>query len=335
MKDTPRSFGRLWPNSSQHGRHGIYTVPLLHAFSEETDAINDPIARARSKIDLPRLAQYFIDHADQVFTLSDLEFLLAENSDQWNLPPSMTPKAFLRMLLKKTKLRELRLHSPHYSSLLRYTAQGNVSPISVALSIMKNDAYFSHASAMWIHGLGKDHRNVFVNKEQSQKDTSSTPLSQEAIHRAFRNKQRRSKLFYKYEENTITVLSGKHTGRNGVVSATAPSGHKVDVTSIERTLIDITVRPGYAGDVHAVLEAFRLAKDRISVSKLTALLRRLDYTYPYHQSIGFYLKRAGYPESDQLLAKREPIEFDFYLSHNLKAPDFDPEWRVFFPRSSK
>ena len=68
---------------------------------------------------------------------------------------------------------------------------------------------------------------------------------------------------------------------------------------------------------------------------LTALLRRLDYTYPYHQSIGFYLKRAGYPESDQLLAKREPIEFDFYLSHNLKAPDFDPEWRVFFPRSSK
>jgi hypothetical protein len=115
-------------------------------------------------------------------------------------------------------------------------------PISVALSIMKKDAYFSHASAMWIHGLGKDHRNVFINKEQSQKDTSSTPLSQEAIHRAFRNKQRRSKLFYKYEENTITVLSGKHTARNGVVSATAPSGHKVDVTSIERTLIDITVR---------------------------------------------------------------------------------------------
>jgi hypothetical protein len=87
--------------------------------------------------------------------------------------------------------------------------------------------------------------------------------------------------------------------------------------------------------VHAVLEAFRLAKDRISVSKLTALLRRLDYMYPYHQSIGFYLKRVGYPESDQLLAKREPIEFDFYLSHNLKDPDYDPEWRVFFPRSPK
>jgi len=289
----------------------------------------------KSKIDISRLTKYLENHADQVFALSDLEFLSREHSDEWNLPSSMTLKAFVRMLFKKTQIRELRLHSPHYSSLLRYTVQSNVSPISVALSVMKKDAFFSHASAMWIHGLGKDHRNIFVNKEQSEKDSNSASLSQEAIHRAFRNKQRRSKLFYKYEENTITVLSGKHTGRSGVGSATAPSGHKVDVTSLERTLIDITVRPGYAGDVPAVLEAYRLAKDRISVSKLMALLRRLDYTYPYHQSIGFYLKRAGYPERDQILAKREHSEFDFYLSHNLKDPDFDPEWRVFFPRNLK
>ena len=298
-------------------------------------AVNEPIAMPKSKIDLPRLAQYFTDHADQVFAFSDIEFLLAENSVEWKLPPSMTPKVFLRMLLKKTKLRELRLHSPHYSSLLRYTAHNDVSPIAVALSIMKKDAFFSHASAMWIHGLAKNHRNIFVNKEQSEKKIGSSPLSQEAIHRAFRNKQRRSKLFYKYEENTITVLSGKHTGRSGVVSATAPSGHKVDVTSLERTLIDITVRPGYAGDVPAVLEAFRLAKERVSVSKLTALLRRLNYTYPYHQCIGFYLKRSGYPDNDQLLAKHEHIEFDFYLSHNLKDPDYDPEWRLYFPRNLK
>jgi len=33
--------------------------------------------------------------------------------------------------------------------------------------------------------------------------------------------------------------------------------------------------------------------------------------YPYHQSIGFYLKRAGYPESDQLLPKHAPLELDF------------------------
>ena len=41
----------------------------------------------------------------------------------------------------------------------------------------------------------------------------------------------------------------------------------------------------------------------------------------------------GYPEADQLLARREPIKFDFYLSHSLKDPDFEAEWRVFFPKN--
>ena len=54
-------IGRLWLNSSYHGRHGIYTVPpVIHAFTEETDAnshlfgiytkqvaLNDPIAHAK------------------------------------------------------------------------------------------------------------------------------------------------------------------------------------------------------------------------------------------------------------------------------------------------
>src|ERR1700684_1031871 len=60
------------------------------------------------------------------------------------------------------------------------------------------------------------------------------------------------------------------TVRMGVVSATVPSGHKVDVTSIERTLIDITVRPGYAGDDKAADDS------RIDVKPGTTLGRRLD-----------------------------------------------------------
>lgn len=109
----------------------------------------------------------------------------------------------------------------------------------------------------------------------------------------------------------------------------------MDVTSLERTLIDITVRPGYAGGAPLVLRAFRLAKNRASISKLIVLLRKLDYTYPYHQSIGFYLKQAGYTEADQLLARTEGIKFAFYLCHGLKDPAFDPDWKVFFPRLLK
>ncbi|PYT96539.1 MAG: hypothetical protein DMG38_23795 [Acidobacteria bacterium] len=188
---------------------------------------------------------------------------------------------------------------------------------------------------MWIHGLSEDHTSIFINKEQSEKPKNSGQLSQEAIDRAFQNQQRRSKLAYKYQDVIITVLSGKNTGRAGVVLVTAPSGHKVEVSSLERTLIDITVRPGYSGGVSSVLQAFRLAQNRVSVDELLALLRRFDYTYPYHQSIGFYLKRAGYAEANQVLARADGVKFDFHLCHGLKNPAFDPDWRVFFPRTLK
>jgi hypothetical protein len=288
----------------------------------------------KSKINIPLLTQYFAGNSDRAFSLSDLGSLFVDKAQEWNLPASMTQQTFVEMLLRRTKLRELRVASPSYSSLVRYGWGENISPISVAISI-KDDAFFSHGSAMWIHGLGQDEKNIFINSEQSEKPRNSGRLTQDAIYRAFQNQQRRSKRIYKYQRTTITVLNGKYTGRMDVGPSTSPSGHKVEVTSLERTLIDITVRPGYSGDVRAVLQAFRLAKSRISVDKLIALLDKFDYTYPYHQSIGFYLKQAGYSDADQLLLKRDGLKFDFYLCHGLKDPAFDLDWRVFFPHGLK
>ncbi len=288
----------------------------------------------KSQINLTLLTQYFEDRANETFSLSDLTSIFVEHSDKWSLPRSMTLQGFLKMLLRRTKLREVQLKSPSYSPLLRYTWGNDASPLSIASSI-KDGAFFSHASAMWIHGLNEDDKNIFINKEQSEKPPNSSTLSQDAIHRAFRNQQRHSKLRYKYKHATITVLSGKNTRRIDVWPVTTPSGHKVDVTSLERTLIDITVRPGYSGGVSSVLRAFTLAKNRVSVNRLFSLLDEFDYTYPYHQSIGFYFKRAGYSQADQALARTDGVEFDFYLCHGLKNPAFDSEWRVFFPRTLK
>ena len=69
------------------------------------------------------------------------------------------------------------------------------------------------------------------------------------------------------------------------------------MTNVERTLIDATVKPMYAGGVFEVAKAFALANDRLSVNKLMPMLRKLDFSYPYHQAIGYYLERAGYKSS--------------------------------------
>jgi predicted transcriptional regulator of viral defense system len=140
---------------------------------------------------------------------------------------------------------------------------------------------------------------------------------------------------YQYKGSTITILNGKNTGRADVETTTAPTGQEVDVTSKERTLIDIVVRPAYSGGVAQVLEAYRRARGRVSVPNMLKLLDRFDYAYPYHQSIGFYLKKAQYGEEDQRLAKTKDVMFNFYLSHALRNPSFDPEWKIYFPQSLK
>jgi hypothetical protein len=147
----------------------------------------------KSKIKIDPITQHFQSETDRVFTRSDWELLHLEKLRAWNLPPSMTSYTFMQTLLNRTNLSEIRLRSSHYSSPRRFSWQRKASPIAVAISVKKANAYFSHASAMWIHGLSDNHKQIFINKDQSEKPKNLGQLSQEAIDRVFRNRQRHSR----------------------------------------------------------------------------------------------------------------------------------------------
>ena len=155
-------------------------------------------------------------------------------------------------------------------------------------------------------------RELCINYEQSDKPKPSGGLSQEALDRAFRGKQRQSAFSFRYEERQIVVLSGKHTGGLEVREMPLATGAKVRVTSLEQTLIDATVRPGYAGGVASVLEAYRRAREELTVSRLIDTLRKLEYVYPYHQAIGFYMERAGFPAKQLAPLKTLGTNWDFW-----------------------
>ncbi|MFI5094394.1 MAG: hypothetical protein ACHQIK_13220 [Candidatus Acidiferrales bacterium] len=285
----------------------------------------------KKQIALSLIAADFEACPAQAYSYSHLAELQSANSRKWQLPPRMGARTFIQLLLEETKLSKLTLRSPDYDPLVRYAWGNHVSPLAIALSIKKS-AYLSHGTALRVHGLGGHERRIFVNTEQSDKETGDSDLTQEAIHRAFQNQPRQSRLVYNMSKLQITVINGKNTGDLEVEETIGPAGENLRVTSLERTLIDIVVRPIYSGGVQAVLNAYRLARERASTSKMANILQKLDYVYPYHQAIGFYLFAAGYSPQDQTHFARMGRKYDFYLCNGLKHPAFDRTWKIFYPR---
>lgn len=113
-------------------------------------------------------------------------------------------------------------------------------------------------------------------------------LEQENIDMAFQKPQRRSGATMEWENHSFLLLNSVNSKGAGIEKQRGFA-----VTNLERTLIDMCVRPIYAGGPKIILQAFRRSLPTVAVSNLIDLLNTLQFTYPYHQCIGFYLSQAG------------------------------------------
>jgi len=272
----------------------------------------------------------FKKHSTKVFSLADLRSIVNENRQFWRLPETSTIDDFISLLLEQSPLKEVRLEFP-YRSKLRFV-WGNVKLFELLMSLDPN-AYFCHYSAVQLHGLTEQiPKTIYLNLEQKMRGGGGQ-LTQERVDRAFKGRCRTSSNFVDFADRRIYMLNGGNTDKLGVIEIESDlSDGKLQVTDIERTLIDATVRPIYSGGVHEVAEAFHHAHDRVSVNKLVSYLRRLNYTYPYHQAIGFYMERTGvYRDSQLALLHKLDMEFDFYLTYQMKNPAYNKKWKLWVP----
>jgi predicted transcriptional regulator of viral defense system len=286
------------------------------------------------KIAEPIVIDYFRKISKRVLTPDNIEEILEEHRDSWRLAKSVTVGKFINFLVDKIKLQKFEIKFP--STLIpnfhRYSL-GEVSPLAIASSL-KPEYNFSHYTAMSIHHLTEQVPKIlYLTWEQPEKARVIKPLEQKKIDWAFAQRPRISENIAPFDDHKICILYGMYTGSLGVIEGEGLEGEKIRVTNVERTLIDITVRPFYAGGIFEVLKAFKLAKDRVSINKLAVMLKKIGYVYPYHQAIGFYLEKSGvYKESAINIFRKQDMEYDFYLTYQMKDKVYSKEWCLFYPK---
>ena len=285
----------------------------------------------RIQIAKPDIVKYFDDLPKKVFDGAEIAAILEQQRQFWRLAESTTTNRFVQFLSTKAQLQVIRFDFPQ-RPIIRYV-WGDVPFYTLILSLKPN-CYFSHYTAMHVHELTDQVPKIInVNFEQAPKRHGSAELTQGRINFAFKKPTRLTNNTADYEGYRIRLLNGLGTGNSGVIEMPGPQGETIRVTEVERTLIDVTVRPEYAGGPFEVLAAFKRAADKVSVNRLGALLRKIDYIYPYHQAIGFYLERAGtYKQSQIEVLRRFEIKYDFYLMHQITDAEYSEKWRLYYPK---
>ena len=290
------------------------------------------VKRTAARMLATRIAPAFRSARPEVFTGRTLAERLRALVRATSLSdePASSVDALLSALIELGVVTKAVLNSRGYPSISRYLA-GGPTPLQIAASL-RPTGYLSHASAAFIHGLNDEPiGTAYVNAEQSPKPGSDVELSQLAIARAFARPQRASRYVFTFDKCQYVILSGKHTDDLGVITLTHSDGTSLRTTDLERTLVDLVVRPSYAGGVDRLRVAFKRSMNRVSIPHLLGTLRALDHVYPYHQALGLLFERVGMPSAELEPLRALKIEFDFYLAHGMKQPVFDAGWRIYHP----
>jgi predicted transcriptional regulator of viral defense system len=281
-----------------------------------------------------RISNFFNNSKGKIWTYFELSSVCDAYRKIWNLPQSMQPRNFIGLLVEKVNLQVITMDFPsnHFA---RYVWGEKPNLFALSATIHEK-AYFSHLSAAYLNGLiSTKPKEIYINVEQKERPSNEMSLTQMGIDRAFKKKPRVTGNRAIIDKCAINLLNGKQTANLGVIKKDFEGIGAISLTDIERTLIDIAVRPVYSGGPINVLNAYRVARSQASTEKIATYLKTIDHKYPYHQCIGFYLEKAGYPENSLFVFDKMEKKFTFYLEYQMKNPTFSKRWNLFHPRDAE
>lgn len=270
-----------------------------------------------------------IVNSAQEQVMSSMEFgrLVSQTNEIWGLK-SLSRGEIKRFLLEEYSFIEDQIIGDH-SYEIYYRSNSKIDFFDVA-AVRSRGSYFSHYSALYINNLTLHiPKQIYLTLERKSLDQNNNILKQENIDRVLSKPPRITSDKRNYKNFDINFINGQYQNLIGITTFRS----QYAVSDIERTLIDIAVRPFYSGGVTQVLEAYIYAKNKLDPKKLMDYYAQLNYTYPYHQVIGFYLEKAGYDAKmyNEFL-NFDDLEFDFYLTYNILHKEFSKKWRLCYPK---
>jgi len=280
----------------------------------------------------PKIERLILEKRRKAYTTSDLQDIFHFNKDEWRLSTRTTYTRFLNYLVEKKQLLKTKklIHIESGSEKLIYTLE-NANKYDIITTIKKN-GYLSYLTALVVHELTLQiPKTLYISEEIHDTYLNNNILKQESIDRVFSKEQRTTTNIYKDEisnERYVLIEKKMNIKNIGIIT---DNSFDYNTSDIERTLIDCVVRPQYSGGIFSVLEAFRNASDILNLEKLDSYLDDLNYTYPYHQLVGFYLDKSGYNKFKLKPFLNKVSNFNFYMTYNLSNKKLDPKWKIYYP----
>ena len=247
--------------------------------------------------------------------------------------------SFINTLKKDNIIKPYKLTAKNKKEITLYSSQtiNNLTPYQLAKALFPN-GYFCNLSAIYHHSLTNQVPNsVYICHEtiSANRKVHIESISNHALRSAFIKPHRYTNYIFDFKQYEIVVIDRVKNSDYGVIDihaskAVIPSNSRI--TCIERALIDAVVSPHYNGGILSVYTFFKNAVNRLNITKLIDIYKQLELTYPYSQTIGFFLEKSGMTKHASAIHAEFPPARIFYLDHNAKTTwSFDDKWMLYYP----
>jgi len=245
----------------------------------------------------------------------------------------------IRDLLESGIVKRYKLTAKNSKTVTLYCSRklDKLNPYEITQAMFPQ-GYFCNLSSIYYHSLTNQvPKAIYICSEiKSAKRKNANTINNNKLRHAFIKPHRRhTKHVYTLNGYKVIVVERTRIPDSEIIdnhpkNTFLPNTSRV--TCIERALIDAVKNPQCNGGIVSVYTYFRNSQSMLNITKLIKIYRQMDLIYPFSQSIGFFLDKAGMQKPASIIYKNFPPEYDFFVDHDAKASwIYDKKWKLYYP----